>query len=238
MMSAQASCRCTLEVLTETEVVPMAKNDIHADQVGPGGNGHIDHPPSDWQTISSRITYENPWIAVEHHEVINPAGKPGIYGTVRFRNLAVAILPIDDEGYTYLVGQFRYALNCYSWELPEGGCPLVEEPLVAARRELLEETGLQASDWSLILEMDISNSVTDERSFSYLARNLRQGTSQPDDTENLKVRRVHLSEVYRMILSGEIRDALTVATVLKAAALLSAFDAGVVTSTWSPAANT
>lgn len=175
---------------------------------------------SDWQTIDKSIVYENPWIKVEHRDVINPAGNPGIYGTVHYKNLAIAILPLDEEGYTYLVGQYRYVLNRYSWEIPEGGCPAGENPLSAAKRELKEETGLEASIWTPILEMDLSNSVSDEVSISYLAKGIHKGLASPEETENLEVKKIPFVDVVQMVLDGEIRDALTVATVLKASMMI------------------
>ncbi len=171
---------------------------------------------SDWQTLNQKVVYENPWIKVEHREVINPAGNPGIYGTIHYKNIAIAILPIDENGFTYLVGQYRYVLQAYSWEIPEGGCPEGEDPLEAAERELKEETGLTATHWTLILEMDLSNSVSDERSISYLARGISNGISTQEETENLQVKKIHFDKLVEMVLQGEIRDALTVATVLKA----------------------
>lgn len=171
---------------------------------------------SDWKTLGKSTIYENPWIRVEHRDVINPSGNPGIYGTVHFKNIAIAVLPIDQEGYTYLVGQYRYVLSRYSWEIPEGGCPEDEDPLTAAKRELKEETGLAAKHWTPILEMDLSNSVTDEHSISYLAQGLTNGFARPEETENLQVRKVHFTELVRMVLDHEVRDALTIATVLRA----------------------
>jgi len=175
---------------------------------------------SDWKTLNRKTVYENPWIKVEHHDVVNPAGNPGIYGTVHYKNIAVAILPIDHEGYTYIVGQYRYVLNSYSWEIPEGGCPEGEDPLNAAKRELQEETGLLASTWTPILEMDLSNSVSNERSISYLANGISKGVASPEETENLQVRRIDFDQLVQMVTSGEIRDSLTVATVLSAMQIL------------------
>ena len=172
-----------------------------------------------WKTESSRPIYDNPWIEVVEHEVINPAGNPGIYGKVHFKNLAIAILPVDDHGYTWLVGQYRYPLGRYSWELPEGGGPHSEDPLAAAKRELQEETGLTAASWRPILEMDISNSVTDERSISYLAETITAGKANPEDTEELVVKRLPFAEVLAMALNGAITDALSIATILKASHL-------------------
>ncbi|MBK8503132.1 MAG: NUDIX hydrolase [Saprospiraceae bacterium] len=176
---------------------------------------------SDWKTLDKAIVYENPWIRVEHRNVINPSGNRGIYGTVHYKNIAIAILPIDDEGFTYIVGQYRYVLQSYSWEIPEGGCPEGEATLEAAKRELKEETGLEATKWTPILEMDLSNSVSDEVSLSYLAQGISNGNAAPEETENLQVKKIHFDELVRMVLEGQIRDALTVATVLRAKILLS-----------------
>lgn len=167
-----------------------------------------------WQTISKRDVYENPWIRVQHHEVIRPDGQSGIYGVVRYKNKAIGVLPIDDEGFTYLVGQYRYTLDVYSWEIPEGGCPEGEETLDAAKRELLEETGLVAREWKLIGRTHLSNSVSDEESFSFLATGLTQDEAQPDGTEKLQVRRVEFAEALRMVEAGEITDSLSVTTIL------------------------
>jgi len=175
---------------------------------------------SDWKTIDRSVVYENPWIKVEHHNVLNPAGNPGIYGTVHYKNIAVAILPIDSEGFTYIVGQYRYVLNRYSWEIPEGGCPTGENPLDAAKRELQEETGLVAKTWTPILEMDLSNSVSNERSISFLAQDITRGKAAPEETENLQLRKIRFEALLRMVRDGEIRDSLTVSTVLSAANIL------------------
>ncbi|RIH88535.1 NUDIX domain-containing protein [Calidithermus roseus] len=179
-----------------------------------------DPEDSPWQTLSSELVYDNRWIAVTHREVINPSGNPGVYGVVHFKNRAIGVLPLDEEGNTYLVGQYRYTLGRYSWEIPEGGGPFDEEPLEAAKRELLEETGLRADHWELLLTLHLSNSVTDEVGMVYLARGLHQGEASPEDTEDLRVQKVPLEEVYRRVLGGEITDSLTVAAVLRARLLL------------------
>jgi 8-oxo-dGTP pyrophosphatase MutT (NUDIX family) len=132
-----------------------------------------------------------------------------------FKNRAIGVLPIDDEGCTYLVGQYRYTLNQYSWEIPEGGCPIEEDPLVAAQRELKEETGLTARHLQLLGRTHLSNSVTDEEALYYLATGLSQGSAEPEGTEKLRLRRVPFAEALRMALAGEITDALSVVTLLR-----------------------
>ncbi|MFN0111579.1 MAG: NUDIX domain-containing protein [Blastocatellia bacterium] len=167
-----------------------------------------------WQTISTREVYDNPWIRVRQDEVIRPDEQPGIYGVVHFKNKAVAVLPIDDEGCTYLVGQYRYTLNLYSWEIPEGGCPEDESPLEAAKRELLEETGLTAKHWTQLGMAHVSNSVSDEEAIFFLATGLIQGEAQPEGTEQLEVLRVSFAEALRMVRAGEITDSLSVMAIL------------------------
>lgn len=168
-----------------------------------------------WQTLDVKIAYDNPWIQVTHREVVNPAGKPGIYGVVHFKNLAIAIVPIDEEGYTWLVGQFRYTLDRYSWEVPEGGGSHDVSPLISAQRELEEETGITAKIWIEAGELFTSNSVTDERGLIFVAKNLSFGKANPEDTEQLEVRRVPFEQAVDMVLNGEITDALAIAAILK-----------------------
>jgi len=172
-----------------------------------------------WTTLSSDIRYDNNWITVTEHQVLNPAQSPGIYGVVHFKNIAIGILPIDEDGFTWLVGQYRYPLKAYSWEIPEGGGKLTEPPLEAAKRELKEETGLEAAHWEQILEMHLSNSATDERALVFLATGLSEGISSPEETEVLSIRKVSLADAQRMVERAEITDALSVAAILKAAIL-------------------
>jgi 8-oxo-dGTP pyrophosphatase MutT (NUDIX family) len=164
--------------------------------------------------------YDNPWIVVEHHDVITPGGGDGIYGVVRFKNIAIGIIPVDEEGGTWLVGQYRYPHAAYTWEIPEGGGRVGVDPLISAQRELAEEVGLRAKRWDLILEMDLSNSVTDERCLIYLARDLEVGESAPEETEELAIRRIPFQELYSGVVSGQYRDSLTIAGVLKLGYLL------------------
>ena len=169
-----------------------------------------------WKTIRSREIYDNPWISVREEDVLKPNGAPGIYGVVSFKNRAIGIVPIDSEGYTYLVGQFRYTLNAYSWEIPEGGGPMDETPLQTAQRELEEETGLKATTWQDLGRIHTSNSVTDEEGFLFLATDLTPGPSNPEDTEQLIIKRVSLKDAVAMVMSGEITDSLSMAGLLKA----------------------
>lgn len=173
-----------------------------------------------WQTLDVQVVYDNPWMQVTHRNVLNPAGNPGIYGVVHFKNIAIAIVPIDDEGYTWLVGQYRYTLERYSWEVPEGGGSFDDSPLVSAQRELHEETGISAGTWIEAGEIHTSNSVTDERGLIFVAKDLRFGEPNPEDTEQLEVRRVHLDEAVDMVLRGEITDGLAMAAILKVKMLM------------------
>jgi ADP-ribose pyrophosphatase len=170
-----------------------------------------------WITIESNSIYDNPWINLTEHQVMNPSGGRGIYGVVHFKNRAIGVLPLDEDGYTFLVGQWRYALGQYSWELPEGGGAMNEDPLEAAKRELLEETGFTAQQWTPILRMHLSNSVTDEESLVYLATGLTAGVAQPEETEALQLKKIHFSTLLEMVQNGEITDSITVAAVLKVA---------------------
>ena len=166
-----------------------------------------------WLTVASERVYENPWISVREDKVVRPDGEPGIYGVVHYKNVAVGVLPVED-GYTYLVGQYRYPLDQYSWEIPEGGCPEGEAPLHAAQRELREETGLEAGSWRKLGEAHLSNSVADEYAVWFLATDLAPGEHGPGGDEVLEVRRVPLDEAVRMARDGRITDALSLLTIM------------------------
>jgi 8-oxo-dGTP pyrophosphatase MutT (NUDIX family) len=173
-----------------------------------------------WQTINTTVVYNNNWITVNHHEVINPSGNEGIYGVVHFKNLAIGIIPLDDDLNTWIVGQYRYPLNQYSWEIPEGGGKLNVNILESAKRELLEECGLEAKSWQNILTMHLSNSVSDEVSYVFVAKGLKQVMAQPEETEQLQIKKLPFMQVYNMVMNGEITDAISVAAVLKLKILL------------------
>lgn len=168
-----------------------------------------------WKKISSKTVYENAWLKVHHEEVITPTGANGIYGKVEFKNKALGIIPLDDEGNTWLVGQYRYTIDQYSWEIPMGGGQLDQDILSSAKRELKEETGIEAEQWECIMRLHTSNSVTDEEAFIYTAKILSYGATAFDDTEDLAIKKLPLNEAISMVHNGEITDAISVAGLLK-----------------------
>ncbi|MES2826203.1 MAG: NUDIX hydrolase [Pseudomonadota bacterium] len=170
-----------------------------------------------WKTKNSTITYENPWIKITHDEVITTKGTDGIYGVVHFKNTAIGIIPLDDEGNTWLVKQSRYTLNQYTWEIPEGGCPFSENPLDAAKRELEEEVGLQANQWQQLMNLHLSNSVTDEFGIVFIARDLFAGKQDLEATEDIEIKKLPLTEAIEMVKRGEITDGMSVAALLRLA---------------------
>ncbi len=173
-----------------------------------------------WKTLSVKEIYDNPWINLTHREVINPSGNEGIYGVIHFKNMAIGIVPLDEEGNTWLVGQYRYTIDAYSWEIPEGGCPVGTDPLESAKRELLEETGITAEKWTKIMDFHNSNSVTDETGMIFVARGLTHGIAQPEETEQLQLKKVPFSKAVEMVMSGEITDSEAIKAILKVNILL------------------
>ena len=170
-----------------------------------------------WKPTTSAPVYENPCLTASHEEVITPKGTDGIYGVVHFKNTAIGVVPIDDEGNTWLVKQSRYTLNQYTWEIPEGGCPQGENPLDAAKRELEEEVGLQANDWQQLMTLHLSNSVTDEFCVVFVARDLFPGQQQLEATEDIELKKLPLVEAINMVKRGDITDAISVAALLRIA---------------------
>ncbi|KPQ08877.1 MAG: ADP-ribose pyrophosphatase NudF [Algoriphagus marincola HL-49] len=174
-----------------------------------------------WKTLSLKRIYENPWISVEEHDILNPAGNPGIYGKVHFKNKALGIIPIDQFGNTWLVGQFRYTLNEYSWEIPMGGGPIGQDILESAQRELKEETGLTAKKWTEVLRIHTSNSVTDEEGFVFLAEDLEEGEPEFEETEVIKIQKLPFEEAVQWVMEGKITDGISIAGILKVSKLLA-----------------
>jgi 8-oxo-dGTP pyrophosphatase MutT (NUDIX family) len=174
-----------------------------------------------WVTQSKQSIYDNPWIKVDEAKVLNPAGKSGIYGTVHFKALAVGVVPLTSKMETYLVGQYRYPVDEYSWEIPEGGCPLGTDPLDSAKRELKEETGLLAKRWTRGLDrLWLSNSVCDESAVFFVAQDLEMGEAEPEDTEDITLWKLPLQEAYEMACQGKIRDILSVLSLIQTKAML------------------
>lgn len=171
--------------------------------------------PNPWKTLSTRETYSNPWIRVREDQVLNPSGGAGIYGVVEYKNRAIGVIPVDDDGFIWLVGQWRYCHERYEWEIPEGGCPAGESPVEAARRELLEETGIVATSIKpLLTGIQLSNSTTNEVCDVFVATGLTFAEAQPEETEQLEVLRLPLAEAIAMAKDGRIRDSVSVMALL------------------------
>jgi len=171
--------------------------------------------PNPWKPQSSKKIFENPWFSLHEDDVINPGGGLSHYGKINFKNIAIGIIPLDENNNTWLVGQYRYVPDCYSWEIPMGGGALNIDPVESAKRELKEETGLIAHDWQQLMKLHTSNSVTDERGLVYVARDLKQGETEFEETEDLLIQKLPLDEAIERVLSGEITDVISVAGLLK-----------------------
>ena len=182
-------------------------------------NSHRMHK-NPWKILSSSPVYENNWINLTEYSVVNPGGGQGIYGKVHFKNRAVGIVPIDEEGNIYLVGQFRFALDAFSWEIPEGGAPFHEDLLDSAKRELKEETGIEARSWKKLLDIHLSNSVSDEIGHVYMATGLSYTDAEPEETEEIHVKKLPFDEAYQMVIDGEITDSMSIAGILRTKLLL------------------
>jgi 8-oxo-dGTP pyrophosphatase MutT (NUDIX family) len=169
---------------------------------------------SPFRVLSARQVYDNPWIQVNEHRILKPRGGEGIYGVVHFKNRAVGVVPYEN-GDVWIVGQYRFPLELYSWEIPEGGAPFDEDVEECARRELEEEAGLRAARLRKLFSMHLSNSVSDEIAHVYLATELSPGIAAPEDTEELRVRRIPLEELYSLVQAGTVTDAITVAAVFR-----------------------
>lgn len=180
----------------------------------------MDEMHNPWQILGERNIYDNKWISVTEYDVINPGGGKGIYGKVHIKNIAIGIVVLDEDLNTYLVGQYRFTLKEYSWEIPEGGGPLGVDPLESAKRELREETGLIAHEWSVIQKLHTSNSITDEFSLVFLARQLEQHDAMPEETEQLAVKKLPFEEAWQMTKKGLITDAISVAAIQRVKLML------------------
>ncbi len=168
-----------------------------------------------WITRNSKTVFDNPWITLSEHDVTNPGGGKSLYGKVHFKNYALGIVALDEDMNTWLVGQWRYPLNEYSWEIPMGGGPLEVDRLTSAKRELKEETGISAKEWRVITKIHLTNCVSDEVGYGYLAQDLSFGEPEFEETEDLEIRKLPFKEALDMTLAGEITDSLSVATILK-----------------------
>ena len=183
-------------------------------------NTKMDESVNPWKTLETKEVYDNPWLKITQSDVLNPSGNPGIYGVVHFKNLAIGIVPLDEDGNTWIVGQYRYPLNEYSWEIPEGGGKIGVDPLISAQRELSEETGIVANKWTKIQEFNTSNSCTDEHSILYLAQDLTFHQAHPDEDELLQIKKINICDLYQKVITSQIKDSLTVVAVYKVAQLI------------------
>lgn len=173
---------------------------------------HSDNP---WRNIDEEVKYDNPWIKVTHSNVINPGGLKGIYGSIHFKHWAIGIIPLDKNMNTWLVGQYRYPVKQYSWEIPEGGGPLGTESKETAKRELSEECGLKAKKWTQIQKFHLSNSVSDEYGEIFLAQDIEEFENHPDPEEELVIKKIPFEKVLKMVLKGQITDSISIMGIYK-----------------------
>lgn len=174
-----------------------------------------DNNTNPWTILKSFEIHDTPWIKVFKHDVLNPAGHPTVYSTVHFKNYAIGIIALDEDYNTWIVGQYRFPVKQYSWEIPEGGGAKNETPEESARRELSEEAGIEAKKWTKIQEFHMSNSVSDEHAFIFVAQDLSFHNAHPDDDEELIIKKLPFQKLYEMVINGEVMDSITVIAVLK-----------------------
>jgi 8-oxo-dGTP pyrophosphatase MutT (NUDIX family) len=179
--------------------------------------------PNPWKFQANKKIYDNAWLTLEEDKVINPGGGISNYGKIHFKNIAIGVIPVDENNNTWLVGQYRYVPDCYSWEIPMGGGPLDTDPLESAKRELKEETGLTAAHWEELMQLHTSNSVTDESGVIYIAKGLTEGETEFEETEDLKIIKLPLEEAVQRVMDGEITDSVSVAGLLKLAIIYDYF---------------
>lgn len=180
----------------------------------------IDENHNPWTTLNTREVYDNKWITLTHSEVLTPTGSAGIYSKLHMKNYAIGIIPVDEDGNTWLVGQYRYPLNAYSWEIPEGGGLIGQDILTSAKRELKEEAGLIANKWTQIALTHTSNSVTDETAYLFLAQELTTTEAEPDETEELQLKKLPLTQAFELAMNGGITDAMSLVALLKLKVML------------------
>jgi len=178
-------------------------------------------PENPWRTKSSRVVYENAWIRVREDQVIRPDGGPGLYGVIEIRP-SVGVVALNDQDQIVLVGQWRYSVNRYSWEIPRGGShPGEQNMLDVAKRELAEEAGVVADEWRVLGPVDVCNGVADDVQTLFLATGLSSTEMSLDPEEDITVEWKPFEEAVRMAMDGRITEVCSVAAILRVARLKS-----------------
>ena len=186
---------------------------------------HPEHPDP-YTVLDRRFLYDSPWIRIREDRFQHRRGAEGRYAVCGFVRTACGVLALDEQDRVVLVGQWRYPLEAYSWELPEGGGDVSESPFEAITRELAEEAGLTAQVWEPLAFFHPSNSSTEEEAFLFLATGLHPSEGhQAEDDEELLVHREPFQDCLRRVLSGELTDSLTVMALLALQARRSGVDA-------------
>jgi 8-oxo-dGTP pyrophosphatase MutT (NUDIX family) len=176
-------------------------------------------PRNPWKTLSSRVAYENTWIRVREDKVIRPDGGPGLYGVIEVRPSA-GVVALNERDEIVLVGQWRYTVNRYSWEIPRGGShPGEDDLLEVGKRELAEEAGVLARDWRKIGTVDNANGVNSDSQTFYLATGLSETETNHDPEEEITVKWRPFAEALEMAMDGRITEVDSVAAILLTAQL-------------------